>query len=114
MEECLFCLIAQGTIPAKIAYQDDQVVAFWDINPMAPIHMLVVPRKHVQSVAALTAEDDELAGRVLRAAATLAGQNGLGERGFRLVLNHGPEAGQTVDHLHVHLLGGRSLSWPPG
>ena len=109
---CLFCRIAAGEIPARIAYQDEQVVAFHDIDPKAPTHVLVIPRRHVPSLAEAT--DAELLGRMSLLAADIARQEGLAERGFRTVINSGPDAGQTVFHLHLHLLGGRHLSWPPG
>lgn len=111
---CIFCRIVAGEIPATIVHRDDQVTAFRDINPQAPLHVLVVPNRHIPAVGALTEEDEALVGRVVRTAAVLAASEGVADRGYRLVLNSGPDAGQSVDHLHLHLLGGRRLQWPPG
>jgi histidine triad (HIT) family protein len=111
---CLFCRIARGELEADIVAQDDLVVAFRDINPKAPTHILIIPRRHVASAAELTEEDGPMLGRLFAVAAKLARDAGIAERGFRLVTNTGPGAGQSVDHLHFHLLGGRSMSWPPG
>lgn len=113
-EICLFCRIARGEIPARIAHQDEHVVAFHDINPQAPVHVLLIPRKHVASVAVLSDVDSELVGRLFVAARDLARELGISESGYRLVVNAGADAGQTVDHIHLHLLGGRHLKWPPG
>lgn len=112
--DCLFCRIIAGEIPASIVYTDDDLVAFRDINPQAPMHLLVVPRKHIATTNDLTTEDDVLVGRMLRRAAQLATDEGFGERGYRTVFNCNREAGQTVFHLHLHLLAGRGLEWPPG
>lgn len=112
MENCLFCKIICGEIPSNKVYEDETVFAFRDINPQAPTHVLVIPKTHVNSVAEAT--DPALMGKVVLAAASIARQEGLEEGGYRLVCNHGPNAGQTVFHIHVHLLGGRSLGWPPG
>ena len=111
---CLFCEIAAGRIPARIAYQDDGVLAFHDINPQAQSHVLVVPRKHISSLLELTPEDDVLLGSLVRKARDLAAELGLAESGFRLVFNCGEDAGYSVYHIHLHLLGGRKLGWPPG
>ena len=111
---CLFCRIARGEVPANIVHQDDLVLAFEDINPKAPTHLLIIPRKHIDSAADLAESDAEMLGRMFSVAATLARDTGIAERGFRLVSNSGPAAGQSVDHLHFHLLGGRSMAWPPG
>jgi histidine triad (HIT) family protein len=113
-DDCIFCKIANGQIPVPLVYQDDLIAAFRDINPQAPTHILLVPRAHVPGVPALTGEDGPLLAALLTTAAALARQEGIAETGFRLVVNSGPDAGQTVDHLHVHLLGGRALGWPPG
>jgi histidine triad (HIT) family protein len=113
-EGCLFCRIAAGEIPAKLVYEDDDVVAFRDINPQAPTHILIIPRRHIASVNDLEAGDAELVGRLYLAARELAEREGIAKSGYRLVLNTGPGAGQTVDHIHLHLLGGRPLHWPPG
>jgi histidine triad (HIT) family protein len=112
--DCLFCRIIAGEIPASIVYKDDDLVAFRDINPQAPMHLLVVPRKHIPTTNDLSADDDALVGRMLRRAAQLAADEGFGERGYRTVFNCNREAGQTVFHLHLHLLAGRGLEWPPG
>ena len=112
MANCLFCQIAAGEIPSQIVHQDEHVIAFKDRSPRAPLHVLVIPRRHVDSLREAT--DPELVGRVALAAAKVAQDAGFGERGFRVVANTGPEAGQTVPHLHFHVLAGRSLSWPPG
>jgi histidine triad (HIT) family protein len=111
---CLFCEIAAGKIPTKVAYQDDAVLAFHDINPQGPTHMLVIPKRHITSLMDLNEEDDALVGSLVRRARDLARQNGLGERGFRLVFNSGQDAGYSVYHVHLHLVGGRRLGWPPG
>jgi histidine triad (HIT) family protein len=110
---CLFCRIVAGDIPSTLVYEDEHLVAFRDIDPKAPTHVLLVPRRHVTSLAALDAGDAELAGRLLLAAADLARAEGL-QGGWRVVSNVGEDAGQSVPHLHVHLLGGRALGWPPG
>ena len=112
--DCLFCRIIAGEIPASIVYTDDDLVAFRDINPQAPMHLLVVPRKHIPTTNDLSQDDDVLVGRMLRRAAQLAAGEGFGERGYRTVFNCNREAGQTVFHLHLHLLAGRGLEWPPG
>jgi histidine triad (HIT) family protein len=109
---CLFCKIADGHIPATIVYSDDHVVAFRDINPQAPTHVLVIPRRHYANAAAAVGSD--VWDTLMTAAASIAAQEGLNEGGYRLVINSGPDAGQSVDHLHVHVLGGRALAWPPG
>jgi histidine triad (HIT) family protein len=111
---CLFCEIVAGRIPAKVAYQDDDVLAFHDINPQGPVHVLVVPKRHVTSLLELTPGDDEMVGQLVRKARDLAASLGLGERGFRLVFNCGEDAGYSVYHIHLHLVGGRTLAWPPG
>ncbi len=110
--DCLFCKVAAGRIPAEIVYQDDETVAFRDINLQAPTHVLVIPRRHVPN--ATEAADANVWDAVMGAAARVARQEGVHDRGYRLVVNCGLEAGQTVDHLHVHVLGGRPLTWPPG
>jgi histidine triad (HIT) family protein len=107
---CLFCKIADGHIPATVVFADDQVVAFRDINPQAPTHVLVIPRRHYANAAAATGVWETLMG----AAVSVAAQEGLDASGYRLVINSGRDAGQSVDHLHVHVLGGRALAWPPG
>ena len=111
--DCLFCRIAAGTIPADIVHQDDLVVAFRDIAPRAPTHILLIPRRHIASAAELTEADGPLLGRLFAVAADLARSAGIAD-GYRLVSNVGRWGGQTVDHLHVHLMGGRAFEWPPG
>jgi histidine triad (HIT) family protein len=111
--DCLFCRIVAGEIPSDRVYEDDAVIAFRDINPRAPTHVLVVPRRHVPDVQHLTDADAELLSRLFGTIRTLAAEAGL-ESGYRVVTNVGPDAGQTVFHLHLHLLGGRSMGWPPG
>jgi histidine triad (HIT) family protein len=110
---CLFCKIIAGEIPSKMVFEDDLTCAFNDINPQAPTHVLIVPRKHIASLAESGAEDQELIGHLHLVAARIAGSHGL-SNGFRTVINTGRDGGQTVDHLHVHLLGGRAMHWPPG
>jgi histidine triad (HIT) family protein len=114
MSDCLFCRIIAGEIPGAIVDQDETLVAFKDINPQAPLHVLIVPRKHIASLNELNAEDDALVGSMFRRAAALAKEHGYHERGYRTVFNTNREAGQTVFHIHLHLLAGRSLAWPPG
>jgi histidine triad (HIT) family protein len=111
---CLFCQIVEGKIPAKMVLEEDDVVAFHDIDPQAPTHILVVPRRHIASITDLAPGDDALIGRLVRKARDLARKHGLAQRGFRLVFNAGDDAGYTVHHIHLHLVGGRKLAWPPG
>ncbi|HEV3470018.1 MAG TPA: histidine triad nucleotide-binding protein [Pyrinomonadaceae bacterium] len=112
--DCLFCKIAAGEIPAQLVYQDERAVAFRDINPQAPTHVLVIPREHVASLAEAEEGRESLLGHLLLAAARVARDAGLEASGFRTVINNGAGAGQSVFHLHLHVLGGRPLSWPPG
>jgi histidine triad (HIT) family protein len=112
--ECLFCKIAAREIPADIVHESDHVVAFRDINPKAPTHILVIPKKHIESAAAVTDEHGKLLAEIFQAAAHLAKADGIDDSGWRLVTNVGPDAGQSVAHLHFHLLGGRGMGWPPG
>jgi histidine triad (HIT) family protein len=114
MSECLFCKIARGDIPADILYETEDLLAFRDIDPQAPVHVLVIPRAHISSLLDTSDEHVDLLGKLQRAAVDLARQLDLGERGFRLVTNCLEEGGQAVGHLHTHLLGGRVMSWPPG
>jgi histidine triad (HIT) family protein len=114
MSDCLFCGIMDGKIKGDIVYQDDTVVAFRDIIPKAPIHILIVPRKHVATLLDLGPDDTALIGDIFRVAARLARDQGIADSGFRVVVNCGAGAGQSVFHLHYHLLGGRPFSWPPG
>ena len=112
--ECLFCRIVAGEIPSTQVAADEHVIAFRDIAPRAPTHILVVPREHIPSAADLTAADGELLGRIFGAAADIARSEGIAEGGYRIVTNIGTWGGQTVDHLHFHLMGGRAFTWPPG
>ena len=115
MEDCIFCKIAQGEIPSTKVYEDDTVLAFRDLDPQAPEHVLIIPKKHLSSVLDFGAEDRELAAHILTTVVPqIARELGVADGGFRLVTNTGADGGQTVGHLHFHLLGGRSLSWPPG
>jgi len=114
MTDCLFCRIAGGDLAADVAYRDDWVVAFHDINPQAPVHVLVIPVRHISSLLELQLTDEALLWRLHAAAVRLARELGIAERGFRVVINTNREAGQSVPHLHLHLLGGRPMGWPPG
>ncbi len=113
-DDCLFCRIAAGSIPAELLHEDDLVVAFRDIAPRAPTHILLIPRRHIASAAELTEADGPLLGRLFAVAADLARSCGIADGGYRLVSNVGRWGGQTVGHLHVHLMGGRAFEWPPG
>jgi len=113
MNDCLFCRIVKGEIPAKKVYEDAHTYAFEDINPQAPTHVLVIPKKHIRGLKEAQAEDADAVGQCHLAAAEIARQRGI-EDSYRTVLNVGPGAGQSVFHLHVHLIGGRNLHWPPG
>lgn len=113
-EKTVFARIADGEVPADIVYQDEQAVAFRDLSPQAPIHVLVIPRKPLRSIAAAGEEDRELLGHLLLVAARVAREQGLEEDGYRVVTNVGRDGGQTVFHLHLHVLGGRPMAWPPG
>jgi histidine triad (HIT) family protein len=114
MSTCLFCRIAAGEIPSRKVYEDAEMIAFHDVNPQAPVHVLVIPRRHIETLNDLAAEDDGLTGRMVRCAATIAGELGIDARGYRAVFNCNREAGQSVFHIHLHLLGGRPMLWPPG
>jgi histidine triad (HIT) family protein len=114
MSDCLFCGIIDGRIKAGVVYRDDAVVAFNDIRPRAPVHILIIPRKHIVSVLDIEPNDNALIGQIFQVAARLAAEHGIAESGFRVVVNAGPDAGQSVFHLHYHLLGGRQMGWPPG
>jgi histidine triad (HIT) family protein len=111
-DNCLFCKILKGEIPADKLYEDDDILAFRDIAPQAPVHFLVIPKKHISGPSGITTEDELLIGRAVRLAGEIARQEGLEH--YRVVLNNGAEAGQTVFHIHIHILGGRGMSWPPG
>ena len=110
--DCLFCKIIAGDIPANKLYEDDDIFAFWDISPQAPKHFLVIPKKHISGPSDVSENDAELIGRLIKKGGELARENGT--PGYRLVFNNGAEAGQTVFHIHMHVLGGRAMSWPPG
>ena len=112
--DCLFCKIAAGEIPAKIVYKDDLIVVFDDINPQAPEHKLIIPRKHIPTLNDLRVEDTKLIGYMVQTAADLAKRLNVADEGYRLIFNCNPGAGQSVFHIHAHLLGGRRLTWPPG
>ena len=114
MNDCLFCKIAEGQIPGAVVFQDDTLVAFKDINPQAPLHVLIIPKRHIASLNDLSDADDALAGSMVRRAAAIAKEHGYDERGYRTVFNTNRDAGQTVFHIHLHLLAGRPLAWPPG
>ena len=114
MPDCLFCKIASKEIRASIVYEDDQVLAFNDINPQAPTHVLVVPKRHITSLDELQAGDEALVGALVHRAAAIARERGIAASGYRAVFNTNRDAGQSVAHVHLHLLGGRSMTWPPG
>jgi histidine triad (HIT) family protein len=111
---CLFCRIVKREVPASIVYEDDHVLAFNDINPQAPVHILIVPKRHISTLNDLQPGDDAIVGEIVRRAAAIAGDQAISAGGFRTVFNTNRDAGQTVFHIHLHLLGGRSLEWPPG
>lgn len=112
--DCLFCKIIRGEIPSKKVYEDEYVYSFYDIEPQAPFHALIIPKRHIASALEIDESNMDIVGRVYKAAAKIAKDNGIAENGFRIVTNIGKDGGQTVGHLHFHMLGGRSLQWPPG
>ena len=114
MPECLFCSIIEGKVKGEIVYQDESVLAFKDIRPEAPVHILIVPRKHIESVSRLQSQDVQIVGAIFMIAAKLAKEFDIAKTGYRVVVNNGADAGQSVFHLHYHLLGGRPMRWPPG
>lgn len=114
MEDCLFCKINEGTIPSKKVFDNDEIFAIQDINPVAPIHLLIIPKKHFSTILEIEEHDGRVIGSIFHVANQLARERGLDKSGFRLVLNCGAEAGQSVFHIHYHLLGGRRMKWPPG
>ena len=114
MADCLFCRIAKREIPGSVVYEDDHVLAFNDIKPQAPTHVLVIPKRHIESLNDLKPGDDQIVGELVRRAAAIARERGIEASGFRTVFNTNRDAGQTVFHIHLHLLGGRSMAWPPG
>jgi len=113
-DNCIFCKIIEKKIPSKIVYEDQHVFAFEDVNPQAPVHLLVVPKKHLPDIQSMAETDRELVGHLFLAAAKIATEKGLVEKGYRTVINNGVGAGQTVFHIHLHVLSGRRFSWPPG
>jgi histidine triad (HIT) family protein len=113
-QDCLFCRIVAGDIPSDVVYQDERSLVFRDINPQAPVHVLVVPREHLESLDDASQKDEALLGHLLRVAARVANEEGLSEGGYRTVINTGAGVGQSVFHLHLHVLGGRPMNWPPG
>jgi histidine triad (HIT) family protein len=114
MSQCLFCRIVSGEVPGTIVHQDDDLVAFRDVNPQAPLHVLIVPRRHIPTINDLTPAEDALVGSMFRRAAALAADHGCAERGYRTVFNCNRDAGQSVFHIHLHVLAGRGFTWPPG
>ena len=114
MSDCLFCKIRDGDIKGDIVYQDDDVLAFNDVNPQAPVHVLIIPKKHISTVNEIEAGDEIIMGKLFSVAKLIASQRGISDDGYRLVVNCNEKAGQTVFHIHMHLLGGRNMSWPPG
>ena len=114
MTDCLFCKIRDGEIPGEMVYEDDDILAFRDVNPQASTHVLIVPRKHIPTINDLEVDDVDIVGKMLLAAKSIAASEGVAEDGYRLVMNCNAKAGQTVFHIHLHLLGGRTLTWPPG
>ena len=114
MADCLFCKIIRREIPGKIVFEDDELLAFEDINPQAPTHLLVIPKRHIDSLNVLDTADDRIVGTMVRRAAAIAKDRGISAGGYRTVFNTNRDAGQTVFHIHLHLLGGRSMAWPPG
>lgn len=114
MSDCLFCGLIRGEVKGKIVHRDEKVIAIQDINPQAPVHLLIMPRKHVATLLEITEEDKDLVGHIFLVANQLAKAHGVAKNGFRVVINCGPQAGQSVYHIHLHLLGGRPMRWPPG
>lgn len=114
MENCIFCSIIEGKIPSQKVYEDEYVFAFKDINPEAPVHVLIIPKQHIASINELNEDNAHVVGHIYSAAKNIANELGVAESGYRVVANCGRDAGQTVYHIHFHLLGGRSLKWPPG
>ena len=111
MTDCLFCKIAAGDIPAEKLYEDDEVLAFWDISPQAPVHFLVIPKKHIVDPSDVSEGDEKLIGKLMRIGSQIAQENGVGD-GFRIIYNNGAKAGQAVFHIHMHILGGKDRPWP--
>lgn len=114
MSDCLFCKIINGDIPCDKVYEDEKVLAFNDIDPQAPIHFLVIPKEHIKSSAQITPDNSSIVAHIFEVVAKIAAENGIAEKGFRVVTNCGEDGGQTVEHLHFHVLAGRNIGWPPG
>ncbi|MBT8119476.1 MAG: histidine triad nucleotide-binding protein [Gammaproteobacteria bacterium] len=114
MSDCLFCKIREGVIPADIIFENDDVLAFNDVNPQAPVHLLIIPKKHISTVNDMVDDDQVIMGKLFSAARTIASQKGVSDDGYRLVVNCNEKAGQTVFHIHMHMLADRALTWPPG
>jgi histidine triad (HIT) family protein len=114
MSDCLFCRFVRKEVPTRVAFEDDSCLAFEDINPKAPVHVLVIPKKHIRSINEITSEDESLLGHLAVVARQIAHDKNIHEFGYRTVINTGPDAGQSVFHIHLHLLGGRQMAWPPG
>lgn len=114
MSDCIFCKIIDKKIPARIVYEDEYAIAFEDVNPQAPVHTLVIPRRHIPTLLDIKEGDNNLIGHLVKVANRIARDKGIAERGFRIVTNCNPESGQTVYHIHLHILGGRQMHWPPG
>lgn len=114
MDDCIFCKIVNKELPSNTIYEDDKSIAFKDINPQAPVHILVIPKKHIRSLVESDESDKELLGHLTQVARDIANEHNLSSKGFRLVLNSGLESGQSVWHIHIHILGGRKMTWPPG
>lgn len=114
MSDCIFCKIIDKKIPARIIYEDEHALAFEDVNPQAPVHTLVIPKKHIPTLLDIKEQDNNLIGHLIKVANKIANDKGIAERGFRVVTNCNPESGQTVYHIHFHILGGRQMHWPPG
>lgn len=112
--DCIFCNIVNGKIPTKVVYEDEQIIAFHDISPAAPVHVLVIPKKHIANLLDVTIDDNQVIAHLMMSIPQIATQLGLAEKGFRIVINTKDDGGQTVDHLHAHILGGRFMTWPPG
>jgi len=113
-DDCIFCKIARKEIPSEVVYEDDEMIAFKDLNPQADVHILFIPKKHIASMNDISGEDARVMGNILLKIKEIAGQNGVSEGGYRVVINCNKDAGQEVFHIHVHLLGGRKFAWPPG
>ncbi|HGY57210.1 MAG TPA: histidine triad nucleotide-binding protein [Caldithrix abyssi] len=113
-DDCIFCQVISGKLPSKMEYEDEYLAIFWDINPQAPTHLLIVPKKHVSRFSEFTDDDFDLMGKMMDAARKIALKLNLNEKGFRLVINEGRDSGQSIFHVHLHLLSGRRLMWPPG